>query len=141
MIIELKEQNQQIKDNEFENKEDRNYVFLYQKPLKNGRKKWIHPTTIKRSFTNSIKKAGLERKITFHSFRHTMITREIIRDRIPTMALNKITGHNCFKMTEHYTHFSDEALCQMGESGTQFGTGKENQIPKISEIPSLYGVN
>lgn len=141
VIIELRKQSQQIKDSEFENKEDKKYVFLYQKPLKNGRKKWIHPTTIKRSFTNSIEKAGLEGKITFHSFRHTMITREIIRDRIPTMALNKITGHNCFKMTEHYTHFSDKALCQMGESGTQIGTGKENQIPKISEIPSLYGVN
>ena len=39
LIIELKKQNQQIKDSEFENKEDRKYVFLYQKQLKNGKKK------------------------------------------------------------------------------------------------------
>lgn len=139
LFIKLRNKRAQINDNEFESKEDGKYVFLYHKPYKNGMKKWIHPTMIRRSFTNSLEKAGLKGQITFHSLRHTFITRKVKEGKIPVLVLNIITGHDCTKMTEHYTHLSEKDLfdiCKTAQIGTQTGTEK---ISGFSEMPSLYG--
>jgi integrase len=46
---------------------------------------------------------------TAHSFRHTFVTRAI-EAGIPQHYVQAIVGHSSAKMTEHYTHLSDEAV-------------------------------
>lgn len=126
----IKEQTSKIKDNEFLSKQDREYVFLYYKQIEKGLFKWVHPTTIRRSFNSALKKAGLDgvdskgRKVSFHSLRHTFITNWIREQRGSETILRKITGHNSVKVQKGYEHLEDIDLSEIVEKANGNGNGR-----------------
>ena len=138
-------QRQNIKDSQYYSLGDKEFVFLYHKLIKKGMRKWVHPTVIRRSFLNAVAKAGLKGKITFHSFRHTFVTRWIKENRGSVVALNLITGHNHINMTQHYSHPSEEDLCEIvngnGKAGTQVVLKQNRKSQNFLAKPILLGEN
>lgn len=54
------------------------------------------------------KRAGLE-GVSFHSLRHTLCS-AALSNGVPLDVVRKLVGHTSAKMTDHYSHLSDEAM-------------------------------
>jgi integrase len=115
------------------------YVF----PGKNGKPF----KDVKKSFQTALIKAGIERgegkqKIVFHSLRHTCISL-LTEKGADTTAVKNYVAHADEKMTEHYTHLSEEFARRTsdllnGLCGVNLLHGnKMETIATQSQIPSL----
>ena len=56
-----------------------------------------------------LKRAGIDKRITPHTFRHNFITNKI-RDGKPLPAVQKFVGHRSLQSTSQYLHFTMEDL-------------------------------
>ena len=79
------------------------FVFLYHDPKT---KKPRPVKSIKRSFTNACKRAGIK-ALTFHDLRHTFASRLVGRG-IDLITVKELLGHSSVKTTERYTHTHKE---------------------------------
>ncbi len=73
--------------------------------------KAIDHKAVNKHFKKALEKTDLDLStlnITFHSWRHTFNT--IMRGNISDEKLRKITGHKSEAMTDHYTHYNNEAF-------------------------------
>lgn len=61
------------------------------------------PLGIREILNKYVKRAGIDKKITPHSLRHTMIT-HAIEDSVPLPAISKFVGHSSITTTMLYTH-------------------------------------
>ena len=70
------------------------------------------------------KKAGLQKNVRPHMFRHTYATRAIKNKKVEITELKKLMGHYNISTTEIYVSFDDESFNQLGErldDGFDFG--------------------
>jgi integrase len=79
------------------------FVFLYHDPKT---KKPRPVKSIKRSFTNACRRAGIE-AFTFHDTRHTFASRLVERG-VDLITVKELLGHSSVRTTERYTHTHKE---------------------------------
>lgn len=79
------------------------FVFLYHDPKT---KKPRPVKSVKRSFTNSCRRAGIE-AFTFHDTRHTFASRLVERG-VDLITVKELLGHSSVRTTERYTHTHKE---------------------------------
>ena len=76
----------------------------------------FHDVAHRSSFSGAVRearrRAGIDRKITFHSARHTYAT-ELLGQGVPLEAIRKLLGHTNLSTTEIYAKLVDEALVSM----------------------------
>lgn len=84
-------------------KREDDFVFLYLDPKTNEPRPI---KSIKRSFSNACKKAGIE-AFTFHDTRHTFASRLVERG-VDLITVKELLGHSSVKTTERYTHTHKE---------------------------------
>ena len=89
-------------------KEPNQYVFLSKK---GGKIK-----TLSRTYERAIKKLGFNegitdrrQKLVFHSCRHTFASR-LVANNVPLYDVSLLLGHSSLKMTQRYSHLSEENL-------------------------------
>jgi len=112
------------------------YVFLNKegKPYRDG-------SSIHAQFNRAVKKAGLDNLgVTFHSLRHTFISRAIMAG-LPESVVMKLVGHKDFRMIKRYTHLSPGYLRGSIERLEQFNYaqrgdqgGDQTIITAVEEI-------
>ena len=71
-----------------------------------------HPSSFSGAVREARRRAGIDRKITFHSARHTYAT-ELLGQGVPLEAIRKLLGHTNLSTTEIYAKLVDEALISM----------------------------
>lgn len=69
-------------------------------------------STIERIVKRSAQKAGIQRKVTPHTLRHTFAT-NILRNGGDIRFIQKLLGHSNISTTEIYTHIDNEAMREM----------------------------
>jgi len=69
----------------------------------------IHPRSKNATvITNALKRAGIK-GISCHSFRHTYASR-LVQSGVSLFEVSKLLGHKTMKMTERYSHLSQDSL-------------------------------
>jgi site-specific recombinase XerD len=70
-----------------------------------GIKRWkaIAVRTVQSVFANAVKKSGINKRATVHSFRHSFST-HLLEKGVSLVAIQKLLGHSSIRTTTLYTH-------------------------------------
>ena len=85
-------------------KSEKNLVFVTSKGTK------IHPTFLNQNFKKLGKKAGIERKIYPHLFRHSCLTHTYEASNNNLVLTQMVAGHSNIQTTTIYAHVSGSAI-------------------------------
>lgn len=75
-----------------------------------GDRPW-HPTTIQQACRKAAQRAGLTKKVTVHTLRHSYAT-TLLESGVNVRTIQMLLGHSSLRTTARYTHVSREALQQ-----------------------------
>jgi site-specific recombinase XerD len=75
-----------------------------------GDRPW-HPSTIQRVCREAAARAGLTKKVTVHTLRHSYAT-TLLEAGVNVRTIQMLLGHSSLRTTARYTHVSREALQQ-----------------------------
>jgi site-specific recombinase XerD len=78
------------------------YVFTFE-----GTK--VAESYLSHKFTDYVRAAGLQKKLHFHSLRHTFAT-WLVQDGVSIYEIQKLLGHSSIEMTQVYSHLQSEQL-------------------------------
>jgi integron integrase len=67
------------------------------------RRHHIHPTKLQREFKEAVHRAGITKRVTCHTLRHSFAT-HLILDGYDTVTLQKLLGHKDIRTTMKYVH-------------------------------------
>jgi integrase len=91
------------------------FVFPAAKPALSStgelRRHHLHPTVVQRAVTQAARQAGLTKKATCHTLRHSFAT-HLLGSGLDIRILQELLGHKNLKTTMIYTHVLD--LCSRG---------------------------
>lgn len=78
--------------------------------LFNGQNSLQYSTTsITNIFQAAVKKAGISKRVTVHTLRHSYAT-HLLEENLPLPVIQKMLGHKSSKTTEIYTHITDKSM-------------------------------
>lgn len=84
-----------------------NYMRLNQEAyVFSGRTSKMSIKSIQKIFENALKKSGINRKATCHTFRHSFAT-HLLENGVDIRIIQKLLGHNKLETTQIYTHVSN----------------------------------
>jgi len=69
----------------------------------------LAPQTLKLIITKAVKRSGVTKRVTPHTFRHSMAT-HLLRNKADIRHIQAILGHGSIQSTEVYTHLTTEDL-------------------------------
>ncbi len=75
-----------------------------------GNRPW-HPNTIQRACRKAAQRAGLTKRVTVHTLRHSYAT-TLMESGVNLRTIQMLLGHNNLRTTARYTHVSRETLQQ-----------------------------
>lgn len=90
-----------------------------------------------------VKAAGIEKRVTLHSFRHSRITHALRGGMQETLAKKAFWGNESTAMIECYSHLVDEdvddAFAEL--AGVDLGRTRENEAPEPTQCEKCHFVN
>ncbi|MFC2135322.1 tyrosine-type recombinase/integrase [Bacteroidota bacterium] len=69
----------------------------------------LTPDYVSQCFRDAVRKSGLRNEIHFHSLRHTFAS-WLVQKQVPIYTVSKLLGHSNVKVTEIYSHLTNDAL-------------------------------
>lgn len=85
----------------FEKSPEHLYIFSHEKPLT--------PRNIQKIIKNTARRAGIQKKVTPHTLRHSFAT-HLLENGTDIRYIQALLGHENLNTTQIYTHVSSEAL-------------------------------
>lgn len=81
----------------------------------NHRKKRLSVSSIERIVREAARAANIDKRVTPHTIRHTFAT-QLVRNKAPLIAIQKMLGHSSITTTQIYLHVSDPYLREIHEN-------------------------
>lgn len=69
----------------------------------------VHPTVIQRAFIEAKREARIQKRVSFHSLRHSFAT-QLLDSGVNVRTIQSLLGHRSLGTTQRYTHVSGEYL-------------------------------
>jgi len=107
------------------------------------RKEPLQYRGVSKALSGFVKAAGITKKVTLHSFRHSRITHVLRGGMQETLAKKAFWGNQSTDMIECYSHLVDEdiddAFAEL--AGVDLGRTHENEAPEPTQCPQCHFVN
>lgn len=94
-------------------KDEKDYVFVGREGSK------LHSRSAQEVFRAAMKMAGIKKKATFHSLRHSFAT-HLVQDGVSLAYVQRLLGHRSVKTTEIYLHLAQSENLAQIESPLKF---------------------
>lgn len=89
---------------------ERPYHWLF--PSEKRRDRHMHPRTVQRAVAMAARAAGIKKKVTPHTMRHSFAT-HLLEEGMDLRYIQKLLGHKKSTTTEIYTHVADRDLARI----------------------------